>query len=676
VLKGGACRRGWHTGSPCGRIGRALPSTLLLAAFAVQPANARDLFEMTLEELGTLQITTVTRRSQPVRTTASAVYVITGEAIRRSGFTQLPEILRLAPGVEVARSGSHSWTISIRGFNDDLSNKLLVLIDGRSVYSPLFGGVFWDAQDTLIQDIERIEVVAGPGGTLWGSNAVNGVINIITRDAGETQGGLVEVGAGNERRGFASVRYGWQRGTSVAARAYLKYSDNDSSELPDGQDALDSWQSVQAGFRLDRDRSPQERLTVQGDVYDAELGSLLRGDFTLGTLPGPDQPRDVDIGGLNLLARWDRDLDNGSHVQLQTYFDHTSRDIPGTYDEERDTLDVDFQHDLARAGRHRIIWGAGFRVSRDDLSNTLFATFVPDERTDQTYSLFMQDDVNFLDDTLTLTLGTKLEHNSYTGYEVQPNIRIAWQIDDRQTLWAATSRAVRIPSRLDADVELTAPFSVPALPVPLYANVSGNDEFEAEELVATKVGYRIAAADDLSFDVSVFHHDYDRLQTQEVADPILVGDPLQYVLLPITLDNNMKGDATGGTVVANWQPVGRLRLEFQYSYLDLDLELRPGSTDGSSTAIAGNSPEHQAALHSWLELPHDVDVYAGVRYVDELPSLGVRDRTALDLSVGWQPVESLRLSLTVRNLNDDTHLQFGGGNLIERSAWLSALWNY
>lgn len=653
-----------------------LPAALLLVTVTTPAASARDLFDMTIEELGSLEITTATRRSEPVRTAASAVYVITREAIRRSGFTRLPEILRLAPNVEVARSGSHSWTISIRGFNHDLSNKLLVLIDGRSVYSPLFGGVFWDAQDTLIQDIDRIEIVTGPGGTLWGSNAVAGVINIITRSAGETQGGLVQVGAGNEKQGFASVRYGWEPTESMAARAYLKYSDHDATELPDGEEAFDAWQSVQAGFRLDWDRSRKDRMTVQGDVYDADLGALLRGDFTLGTLPGPDQPGNIDIGGLNLLARWDRNLDGGSHLRLQSYFDHTSRDIPGSFNERRNTFDLDFQQDLPRAGRHRAIWGARFRLTKDDVDNTLFATFRPSERTDQTYGLFGQDDVHFLDDSLTLTLGAKLEHNSYTGYEVQPNVRLAWHIDERQTAWAAVSRAIRIPSRLEADLELTAPFSLPALPVPLYANVLGNDEVEPEELIATKVGYRIGAAGNLSFDVSLFHNDYDRLLTQEAGDTIAVGDPLQYLLLPIRLDNNMKGEAVGGTVVGNWQPLGRWRLEFQYAYLDLDLELRPGSTDSSSTNVAGNSPEHQAALHSWFELPHDVEVYTGVRYVDELPSLGVPDRTAVDVSIGWRPVESLRLSLTVRNLNDDAHLQFGGGNLIERSVYLTAAWNY
>jgi iron complex outermembrane recepter protein len=635
-----------------------------------------DLFELSIEDLGKLRVTSVSKRSEPLRQAPSAIHVITGEEIRRSGLTRLPEILRLAPGVEVARNNAHSWTISIRGFNSDLSNKLLVLIDGRSVYSPLFAGVFWDAQDTLVQDIERIEVISGPGGTLWGANAVNGVINVITRSARETQGALVEVGAGNEDRALVGLRHGWGIGDDLAARVYLKYSDRDESRLMSGQDGFDGWHSLQAGFRMDWDRSRADRLTLQGDVYDGELSDLLRGEFTLGTLPGPDSPGHIDVGGFNLMARWDRDLDGGGHLQLQSYFDHTSRDIPGTFDERRDTFDIEFQHDFAAGARQRIIWGAGFRITDDELDNTTFASFIPAERTDETISLFLQDDISLRPDKLILTVGAKVEHNDYTDYELQPNVRLTWLVSERQSAWAAVSRAVRIPARLNTDLVLFAPIPVPGFTEPLYFNAIGSKDFEAEELIATEAGYRLGYGENLSFDLSLFHHDYEKLQTQELGAITPVGNPVEYFLLPATLENGMQGESYGGTLVATWQPLDAWRLQFQYAYLNLKLGLEPGSTDSGAPAVAGNSPEHQAAVHSFLELPRKFDLFTSVRYVDELPNLGVPDRTAVDLSLGWRPLENLRTSLTVRNLNDDEHLEFGGGNLIERSGWLRVVWTF
>ena len=636
---------------------------------------APDLFERSIEELGELRVTSASRRSEPLRGAASSIFVITAEDIRRSGFSSLPEVLRLAPGVEVAREGAHSWTISIRGFTSDLSNKLLVLIDGRSVYSPLFAGVFWDAQDTLLQDIERIEIISGPGGTLWGANAVNGVINIITRSAWETTGTLVEIGAGNEQVGSFGLRHGFSVTDDIAARGYLKYSDQDPSELPSGGEAVDDGRRVQGGFRMDWERDDSSRITIQGDIYDAKLGALLRGDFTLGTLPGPDLPGDVDIAGHNLLARWGRQLAVDENIQLQAYYDHTSRDIPGSFNEKRDTLDIDFQHNFTAADRHNIVWGAGFRLTSDEIDNTLFASFVPDERTDRTFSLFIEDEIRLFDN-LFLTVGTKVENNDYTDFEFQPNVRAAFALDERQTVWAAVSRAVRIPARLNTDLELTAPFSIPGIPVPLYVNVVGTDDYRSEELVATEAGYRVALAPGLSLDLAMYYNEYDDLQTQEPAGIAAVGDPPEYLLLSATLANGMKGETFGGTLVANWQPVSNWRLQFQYAYIDFDLELKAGAEDTGALSIAGNSPAHQAAVHSYLELPANFNLYTGIRYVDELPALAVPDRTAVDVSLGWRPIERLRASLTVRDVNDDAHLEFGGGNLIERSAYLKAVWTF
>lgn len=653
--------------------GRAASYVACLAAFCgTQAQAAANLFDRSIEELGELRVMSASRRSEPLRTAASAIYVITAEDIRRSGYTSIPEVLRLAPGVEVARDGTHSWTISIRGFNSDLSNKLLVLIDGRSVYSPLFAGVFWDAQDTLLQDIERIEVISGPGGTLWGANAVNGVINIITRSAAETQGTYLALGSGDEERLTVGIRHGVELSPDMAARAYFKYTDRDPSELPAGGEGVDDIQMAQAGFRMDWERDPRTLVTLQGDVYDAELGAMIRGDFEVGTLPGPDTPGNVDISGHNLLTRWRRGLSGGGDLSVQAYYDHTTRKIPGSFNEARDTLDLDVQHHFQAGKRHDIVWGAGFRVTSDELDNTTFAAFIPDERTDRTWSFFIQDEIALWGDRASLIIGSKFEDNDYTGFEIQPNIRGTLNLTDRQMLWAAVSRAVRIPARLNTDLQLTAPIDVPGLGLPLYVFVSGTDAYESEELLASELGYRASIADNLSLDVSLYYNQYDRLQTQESPGLQVIGDPPQYFAIYATLENGMEGDTWGGTAVVNWQPTHYWKLQFQYARLEFDLDLKPGSSNPDALSIAGNSPSNQAALYSYLELPYDFDMYTGIRYVDELPSMDVPDYTSVDLNVGWQATENLRTSLTVRNLTDETHLEFGGGNLIERSIRLTA----
>lgn len=653
---------------------RAVTCTAVLAAAVTgAAASARaqrgDLFDLSIEELGQLRVTSVSRRPEPVNDAPAAIHVITADDIRRAGVTSVPEALRLAPGVEVARNGAHSWTIAIRGFNRDLSNKLLVLVDGRSVYSPLYAGVFWDAQDTLLEDIERIEVIAGPGGSLWGANAVNGVVNIITRTAWETQGGFVRAGSGTQRRVEAGARYGGTVGERLAARGYVKYFDHDASATPLGGDAFDDWRFAQGGFRMDFAPSTEAQFTLQGDAYTGEESALVRGDFMLGTLPETGIKGTIDIAGHNLLAAWQRRSASGSTLSVQAYVDHTERDIPGSFGERRDTFDLDVQHHVSAGTRHEIVWGAGYRVTEDELDNTAFATFTPARRTDRTVSAFIQDEIAVAE-RLHVTLGSKWERNDYTGTEVQPTARLSWLLGESRTFWAAVSRAVRIPARLEEDLALTAPIDLPQFDVPFYARVVGNHAFEAEEMLARELGYRFRVGGSWSFDLAVFDNAYDKLQTNEAGTLSVVEGPLPYAFLPLRLDNGMRGDSRGGTVVANWQARENWRLQFQYAYLDIDLELKPGSADQNSLALAGNSPQDQAAVYSNFELPRDLSLHAAIRYVDELPSLAVPSYTAVDLSLGWAPEPAWNASLTVRNLNDERHVEFGGGNAIERSLYL------
>jgi iron complex outermembrane receptor protein len=629
---------------------------------------------LSIEELSGIRITSVSRVEERLADAPAAVFVITGDEIRRSGVRTIAEALRLAPGVEVARRNSHSWSITIRGFNSDLANKLLVLIDGRSVYSPLYAGVFWDVQDTLLEDIERIEVIAGPGGTLWGANAVNGVINVITRPANTTTGAFVEIGGGNEDEGLASVRYGGTLGDGIAARGYIKAAERDSFKNLDGADGGDQARLAQGGFRLDWGASDTDRWTVQGDFYRGDEAGVFQNTFSLGTLPAGSSPGTTDIDGSNVLARWERPLQEGANLSLQTYYERTHRDIPDTYEESRDTFDVDFQHHLRSLGRHDMLWGSGFRWTGDEIINTPYVTFSPAERQDRTWSAFIQDKIAIKSDKMFLTLGSKFEHNDYTGGESQPSARFSWLINERRAFWGAASRAVRIPSRLDADLRLTVPLGL--VGVPIYVTADGTPNFETEDLLAYEAGYRARPTERLSLDVSIHRHEYDSLQTVEPGAPILMlTAPLPYAVLPQTLGNLLEGTSIGGTFVATWQPAERWRLRFQYTHMEIDLQTKPGSADTSRVDEGGNSPENQAAVYSFVDLANNLEIFTGIRYVDELTNLNVDSYVAVDAGVRWSARDALDVSLSLENLNDARHVEFAPGKQIERSVFLRFRWD-
>ncbi len=664
-----------HLAATLRRAALLAACTVAVPAIA-QRATPPNAFDLSIEQLGQIRVTTASRRPESLGETPSAIYVITAEDIRRSGVTTIEDALRLAPGVEVARNGSHSWTISIRGFSNNLSNKLLVLIDGRSVYSPLYAGVFWDVQDVLLPDVERIEVVAGPGGTVWGANAVNGVINIITNSAQDRQGFLAEVGAGNEEQSFAALRYGWKSTDKLWMSAFVKTFDRDAAKLPaTGADANDDWRLSHAGFALTWQPDAANRLNVRTDVYDGNESILARGDFTLGTLPVIDIPANVPLQGHSVTASWRHSLSADSSWQLQFWFDHTDRQIPGSFNEARSTYNVAFLHDLADLPRHDAQWGAELRSTSDDLGNTQFSSFLPPSRTDQTLSAFVQDRITLKDKRIYLTLGTKLEHNDYTGFEHEPSVRLTWLPGGGPgTLWAAVSEAVRVPARLNTDVHLYAPVAIPGLP-PLYINVNGDPDFMSETLEAYEIGYRVPFTDKLSLDVAAFDNFYDHLQTNEPAGALIsVPGPPPYLIVPAVEGNLMKGKNSGGSFALNWQPLARWRLKFHGSVLHMSLETKSGGQDVNSLDIAGNTPRNMLSVLSFLDLGHGVTLYTGIRHVDELPSLDVPSYDAVDVSVAWRANDRLRLSLTAQNLNDAEHLEFGGGALIERSVFARFDW--
>jgi iron complex outermembrane recepter protein len=651
---------------------------MLAVTTAAQSANQLppSAFDLSIEELGQIQVTTASRRPESLDVTPAAVYVITAEDIRRSGVTTIPDALRLAPNVEVARNNSHQWTISIRGFSNDLSNKLLVLIDGRSVYSPLYAGVFWDVQDVLLADVERIEVVAGPGGAVWGANAVNGVINIITHSAQDRQGLYAEAGGGNYEEAFGTLRYGWKTGDKLWMSAFVKSFERDSTKIAaTGADGSDDWHLSHGGFALTWQPDTADRVNVRADLYVGDESTLTRSDFTLGTLPATGIPANVPISGNSVTANWLHSLDAGASWRVQFYFDHTDRQIPGSFNEARSTYNVAFLHDLSAVGRHDLQWGVEFRSTGDDIGNTQFSSFIPPSRTDQTLSAFVQDRIELKKDRTYLTLGTKLEHNDYTGYEHEPSIRFTWQPGGgRQTLWAAVSDAVRIPARLNTDLHLYAPVAVPGLP-PVYINVNGDPNFLSETLEAYEVGYRVPFSDKLSLDVVAFDNYYDHLQTNEAnGGARVVPGPPPYIIIPAIQANGMKGDSHGGSFALNWQPLARWRLEFHGSFLHMDLESKPGSADVNSLKISGNSPRVIYSVLSFLEFGKGFMLYTGLRHVDELPSLNVPSYDAVDVNFAWRPNDRLRLSLTAQSLNDSEHVEFGSGTLVERSVFARFEW--
>jgi iron complex outermembrane receptor protein len=581
---------------------------------------------LSLQELLDEQVTTVSKTAERMADTAAAIQVITSEDIQRSSATTLPEALRLAPNLQVARVSSSAWAISARGFNNTLANKLLVMIDGRTVYTPLYAGTFWDAQNVLLEDVDRIEVVSGPGGTLWGANAVNGVINVITKQARDTQGTYLTGAAGSFLQDHAAVRYGGGNGSNLFFRAYAQHFDYNATELPDGSDASDSWKMTQGGFRIDWEPAAVDLLTLQGDVYAGKLD---------------EQAAETPLDGQNLLGRWTRVLGEESEVQVQMYFDRTWRDA-ASYEEDLITYDVELHHRFPLGDRHSVIWGAGYRAMWDRINNTgTGLAFVPADKNLQRFNAFLQDEIAMIPDRVKLTLGAKVEYNDYSGVEFQPSGRIAWTPDNDQTIWAAVSRAVRAPSRVDTELYIPAPPVQPGTP-----NLAGGPDFESETLVALELGYRFRPVEPLSVSLTGFYHVYEDLRSLEETGTNT-----------FTVGNHFEGEVLGVEVTADYVPVGWWRLRAGYTYLDKELRA-DGGNDPTAGIREGNDPEHQLMFQSIMDLPGGFELDVTGRYADDLPSPEVPSYFALDARIAWE-YKDLEIALVGQNLTESRHREFG-----------------
>lgn len=646
--------------------------------FAQQP----DLIDRSLEDLMNMKVTSVSKKEQRLSQTASAIFVITAEDIRRSGATNIPDLLRMVPGVDVAQIGANTWAISARGLNERFGNELLVLVDGRNVYTPTFGGVFWDTLDVPLEDIERIEVIRGPGGTVWGANAVNGVINIITRKASETRGGVVVGGGGNLDQGFGLLQYGGSLGPRTDYRVFAKYFNQGHMPGPDGQEGADGWHLLRGGFRADSHLSTKDTLMVQGDVYAGEEGNSVTVLPAI-TSPGP-QIVDVSVplsGGV-IQSAWNHTFSARSDTTLQISFDRYKRDEQLI--EQRKTFEIDFQHHFVWGTRQDMVWGANYRNTDSDTVGHLRFSLNPADVTMQLFSMFIQDEVALIPDTLSLTLGARLDHNYYTGFNVLPSARAAWTLNPRHMFWAAISQANRTPSERDTGSRINFAGFTGRGGVPTVAGLVGNPHFEDEGLTAYEVGSRTKVLEHLSLDLAAYYSDYDHQQTTEPATPFFETAPAPpHLVLPITYQNLMHGEAHGFEMTVNWKAASRWTLSPGYAFEQVHMHVDPTSHDVDSGPEAeGSSPTHSAQLRSHLDLARGFSWDGAAYFVDRLGSGDVPSYTRVDTALTWTATEALVLSVVGQDLVKDRHLEFVDdtgsviSTLVKRSLYAKFVWRF
>lgn len=626
------------------------------AAWDLSPASTQGLTDLSLEELSNIKITSVSKRPENLFGAPAAVTVITAEDIRRSGFENLPEVLRLAPGLEVAEINSSQWAVSSRGFNGPYATKLLVLMDGRSVYTPFFSGVLWDVQDTILEDLDRIEVVRGPGGTLYGANAVNGVINIVSKSAKETQGLLFTSLGGNVDEGTFAARYGGRLGENTYFRVYAKYRRWGEFENMLGEGAGDDSDQFRTGFRVDSEPSRSDLLTLQGDFYwgrDNYLAPLNGVDLSLRS------PYGYDLAGGNVLGRWRHTYDDDSELTVQAYYDWNSRDeiIPTLLSGAIHTVDFDAQYHFKLASWNEIVTGLGYRLVADSLSVGPLSTINESTADRSTYSFFLQDTITVVPERLHLTLGSKVEHNDFTGFEVQPNARLAWTPTDKHTVWLSVARAVRTPSRLERDLSVMVGH-IPGLP-PTEIDLLGNPGFDSEELIAYEAGYRWKATSHLSFDLAAFYNDYDKLRATATGLPVFEFGPPPAVVIPTQFANSVHGETHGVELAANLSVTSYWRLNASYTWLDLELKGNAPGLTPAPDQLELSDPQNQFRISSYLNLPWDLEWDNALYYVDKLPFQGVDGYVRFDTRLGWRPNPHTEFSVGVRNLFDDRHREFG-----------------
>jgi iron complex outermembrane receptor protein len=638
-------------GQPLNLLLSIVTGSLLLPCTPSSAAADTDYFDLSPEQLFNAKVTSVSKSSQTLLDAPAAVFVLTGEDIMRSGATSIPEALRLVPGVQVARVNANSWAISVRGFNNGLANKLLVLIDGRTVYDPLYSGVYWDIQDTVLEDIDRIEVIRGPGAALWGANAVDGVINIITKQAKDTQGTLASGIAGNQDN-MGEGRYGGKLGDNGYYRVYGKYLNRDDEDTLKNGDAHDAETEGRGGFRADWKNNDESKddYTLQGDVYNNGESqyrntSFFTAPFTRLAL------EDVTAHGGNILGRWNRTLSEDSKFTLQSYVDYTDRDQLLLSD-QRTTFDIDAQYEFPQMDWNKFIVGGGYRYSADTLNLSPLVTARDSGATTNLFNSFIQDKITLVPKTWFLTLGSKFEHNNYSGFELEPDARLQWQPDDHQMVWAAVSKSVRTPSRLERDLtitQLTGGFD-------FTFDTIGSPSFQSEKEISYELGYRNQLTPKLSVDVATFYNDYRKLSSLTLTSFDLSLPPP--IFLNYTYTNYISAQSYGVETTANWRALDNLNLSVSHSLLVMDLQDPDPAAAPGSTAAEKQSPKYQANARASWDISKDVSYDTTVYYTSALSNFQVQSHTRLDMRLGWRITDRLQFDLVAQDMLDDSHQEF------------------
>jgi iron complex outermembrane receptor protein len=668
-------------------VSAVLLSIVVCPAYGAPQAPALPtpaaLKNLSLEELS--QIEVITPSKEPVKAiqVPAAIYVITGEDIKRSGATSIPEALRMAPGVEVARIDANKWSIGIRGFGSRLTRSVLVIIDGRTVFTPLFDGTYWEVQDTMMDDIDRIEVIRGPGGTIWGPNAVNGVINVITKDSRDTHGMLSSAGGGNEEQGFVNFRYGGGNGNGLDYRFYGKAFTRSPEVHPDGAN-FDDWRAGQGGFRMDWRPNGRDTFTLQGDIYDEAAGERVQ----VVTYAAP-YSQNVDanalLSGGNTVGRWERVISDRNSIRVQFYYDRTNRHEPN-FGELRNSFDFDFLQRVSLPARQRISWGFGARADPlNDLPVVSGLTFLPAKRTDYLLSGFLQDEIGLVENRLSLTLGSKvISTNATHGVGVEPSARLLWSPTAKQSFWAAYTHALRTPSDSETNFNLSGYVGPAGDGNQIFARFNANPSFAPEQLNGYEVGYRQLVGSKVFIDTTAFYNHYHDLFSEDITGPIFFEEtpaPAHY-LLPAQFGNGLLGNTKGIEVAPEWRPTSWWRLRGSYSYLHMSLARSPGSEDvGTAPGIMGSSPAHMASVDSAVDFSKTLRLDLMYRFVSSLPgqTIPVPAYSTGDASFGWRFKPGLELALVGRNLLQPSHPEYYGdpGPLvaIKRSAYVKITWS-
>ncbi|MCK9606844.1 MAG: TonB-dependent receptor [Methylomonas sp.] len=668
----------------------------LLGFTAVVGAEEQnEALNLSVEDLLNVEVTSVAKKAQSLNDAAAAIFVISNEDIKRTGVTNIPDALRLAPGLDIAKINANQWAVSSRGFNGRFANKLLVLVDGRNAYARSFSGVYWENQDVMMEDIDRIEVIRGPGAALWGANAVNGVINIITKNSAETLGGLVTGGGGNQEKGFGSLRYGVKLGEDTSARAYVKGFDRNQNTLQSGGKAGDNWDKVQGGFRLDSQLNTQDTLTVQGDVYRATINQFAYFPQISAPYQTTGNISNQDVGG-NLLGRFQHTFSPTSDYSLQFFYD-AYKHQEAMFTDSRNTLDLQFQHRFGLLDWHEIIWGGAYNYGHDQLvgnqpqnGSAAIINLNPARINDQLASGFIQDEMTLIDNKLWLTIGSRFEHNDYSGFEGQPSAKVMWAPHNQHRLWAGVSRAVRTPSRAErygsvltgvVPPQQAAPplLCPPACTPPVGIVAQGNTRYQSEEVIAYEAGYRTTFSKSVSLDVTGFYNVYRDLRFAEEGTPSFNGTSATQ---PLNFTNQLGGRTYGVEIATIWQMLNWWRWDVNYSWLHT--HINPNAIGAPQTNI---SPQQRVSLRGVLSPWNDIDLDFWFRYVDSNFSVGslgentIKNYVTLDLRAAWRPIKDVELSVVGQNLLQQSHLEYISENqtfptLIVRGLYGKISWNF